>query len=107
VGHFYKEVTGSLLEPDDVPRFLNQIPAWRVFIAAQLHVLWVRAVNERPPGKKKAGAIDTDTAVYLTFCDRFLTHDKRQFDALTVANRYNPRKTRVQRWSELRDLLML
>jgi hypothetical protein len=101
----YRDLTGSTLSRSDVRTFLDQTPAWKIFLAAHLHALWVRSLREKGPGKKKAGIVDTDTAVYLNFSERFITNDHPQLETLRVANRFNPRTTVVELYSELRARL--
>lgn len=107
VSGIYKEGTGVDLPPADVPEFLEKAVPIKVFIAAHLHILWTRAISQIGPGKKKAGVVDTDSAVYLNFSDRFITNDRPQFEAMTVANRFNPRNTRVELYDDLRGRLTL
>lgn len=103
----YCDITGAVLPMADVTAFLDAAPAWKAYVAAHLHELWVRAVREHGPGKKKAGAVDTESAVYLNFCGRFITNDRKQFDALVAANRFNPRGTVVELYDDLRSRLLL
>ncbi|MEO8032987.1 MAG: hypothetical protein ABI837_01030 [Acidobacteriota bacterium] len=103
----YREATGAELPPADVPEFLNKAMPIKVFIAAHLHILWTRAISEFGPGKKRAGVVDTNSSVYLTFCDRFITNDRPQFEAMKIANRFNPRNTLVELYDDLRVRLTL
>lgn len=103
----YRDITGAILPMKEVTAFLDAAPAWKTYVAAHLHELWIRAVREQGPGKKKAGAVDTESAVYLNFCDRFITNDRKQFEALVAANRFNPRGTIVELYDDLRARLVL
>jgi hypothetical protein len=51
--------------------------------------------------------LDLWFAVYLPFCDVFVTHDKDQYRALRFLNVFNSRRphTRIWRWSKLRTIL--
>jgi hypothetical protein len=103
---FYRDATGNDLTPAAVSSFLDAVPAWKVFIAAHLHSLWVRSIKTKGPEKRSAGIVDTDSAVYLTFCDRFITNDHAQFEMLDVANGFNPRKTTVELYPDFRAYLL-
>jgi hypothetical protein len=103
----YREATGSELARAEVPKFLERADTWRVFIAAHLHALWIRAVEKVGPGKKKAGFLDTDSAVYLACADRFVTNDRPQLQTLRAANRFNRRGTIVDLYKDLRSRLVM
>lgn len=103
---FYRQATGADLAAADVRSFLDAVPAWKVFATAHLHSVWVRSIKTKGPEKRSAGFVDTVSAVYLNFCDRFLTNDKAQLQLLKVANLFNPRETIVERYSELRATLL-
>lgn len=107
VDGFFSDATGAHLSPAEVREFLDAVPAWRTFIAAHLHALWLRAVRDVGPGKKKAGVVDTDSAAYLNFCGRFITNDKPQLQTLQTANEFNPRETVVELYSDIRSRLLL
>ena len=101
VGGFYYDATNATLKPFDVPKYLDDHAPMKTFVAAHLHALWTRSVSEKGPGKKKAGIVDTDSAAYLNLCDRFITNDKPQLKTLLVANRFNPRETKIELYSDL------
>ncbi len=107
VGGFYRDATNATLESSDVPKYLDDHAPMKTFVAAHLHALWTRSVSEKGPGKKKAGIVDTDSAAYLNLCDRFITNDKPQLKTLLVANRFNPRETKIELYSELRSRWLL
>jgi hypothetical protein len=103
----YEDATEAKLDTSDVSLFLEHAMPMKIFIVAQSHALWVRSLRKEGPGKKKAGSIDTDSAVYLNFCDRFITNDHAQADTLKVANERSPSGTVVELYSDLRARLML
>lgn len=103
---FYRDATGNDLPPSEVSSFLGEVPAWKVFVAAHLHALWVHSIKPRGAQKRSAGIIDTDSAVYLNFCDRFITNDHAQLQTLLVANQFNPRATIVELYSDFRSRLL-
>jgi len=103
---FYRDATDHELPRAEVSSFLDQVPAWKIFIAAHLHSLWVRSIKPKGPGRRSAGIVDTDSAVYLNFCDRFITNDHAQRETLNVANQFNPRGTSVELYSDIRSQLL-
>jgi hypothetical protein len=65
--------------------------------------VWGRGLGPR----NRAGMLDLWAAVYLPFCDVFVTHDSGQFSALRLLNAFNSRRprTHILRWSKFRSSL--
>jgi len=98
--------TGSALAPTETSDLLR-MPVWRVFMAGQIHALWLRAADKNIASPKRTGIFDTDSAAYLPFCDRFITQDRAQLATLIAANEFNARRTKVETYDELRGRLLL
>lgn len=98
--------TGTDLAPAETPALLR-MPIWRVFMAGQIHALWLRAADRSIASPKRTGIFDTDSAAYLPFCDRFITQDRAQLATFTAANAFNNRGTKVEAYDELRDRLLV
>ncbi len=103
----FEHWTGEELHPDEVRRFLDQVAPWKTFVAAQLHVFWLRSATERVASPKRTGIFDTDSAAYLPYSDYFITNDRAQLTTMQVANGANPRSTTVELYAELRSRLLL
>jgi|GEM_PF-6650983 len=99
--------TGEELEPNETGRLLDTTPEWRVFVAALLHALWLRSATSTVASWKRTGIFDTGSAAYLPLCDRFITADHAQLATLEAANAFNPRRTKVEMFSELKSRLLL
>lgn len=99
--------TGEELEPHEVEKLLDDVAPWKTFAAAQLHVLWLRSAAETIVSPKRTGIFDTDSAVYLPYCDYFVTSDHAQLATMKVANSVNPRNSKVELYTALRSRLLL
>jgi hypothetical protein len=103
----YRLWTGEELDPNETGRLLDTTPEWRVLVAALLHTLWLRSATSTVASWKRTGIFDTDSAAYLPLCDRFITADRAQLVTLEVANAFNPRRTKVEIFTDLKSRLLL
>ena len=101
----YERQTGHRPSHEEFERCLKRVPAWAMFWLARIYALYRRAVRPNKHGKKNAGLNDLDSAIYLPFCDLFVTNDVRQRRALRVVNAANPRKTKIVSYDALRSRL--
>lgn len=74
----YERQTGYRPSHAEFERFLKRVPAWSMFWLARVVALYRRAIRQNKYGKKNAGLNDLDSAIYLSFCDLFVTDDARQ-----------------------------
>lgn len=102
----YERQTGNRPSHAEFQEFLKRVPAWRMFWLARVYALYRRAVGLRNYGKRNAGLNDLDSAIYVPFCDTFITNDARQRRALKVINAANPRRTRVLSYAAMRSRLL-
>jgi hypothetical protein len=108
----YKRATGHVLPLSQLDNFLTVQPSiWPLYLGAEAYSTYYGAVWERGVGPRNpAGMLDLWAAVYLPFCDVFVTHDTRrggQFSALRLLNAFNSRRprTHVVRWAKFRACL--
>jgi hypothetical protein len=105
----YKRATDCVLPLRRLEAFLTmQPPIWPLYLADVAYSIYCRAFWEKDHGPGNlAGMLDLWFAVYLPFCDVFVTHDKDQYRALRFLNVFNSRRphTRIWRWSKLRTIL--
>jgi hypothetical protein len=105
----YKRATGHVLSLHRLDNFLTVRPSiWPLYLGAEMYSTYYRVVREKRLGPRKyVGMLDLWAAVYLPFCDVFVTHDRGQFSALRLLNAFNSRRprTHVVRWSEFRASL--
>jgi hypothetical protein len=102
----YERQTGHRPTHAEFERFLTRVPASKLFWLAQIYALFRRSVAKKNRGRKDAGLNDLDSAIYLPFCDWFVTHDVQQRRALRVINVANPRRTRILSYSAMRARLL-
>src|SRR6185369_132850 len=102
----YERQTGYRPNHDEFETFLKRVPAWTMFWLARVYALYRRSVSQQNYGKHNAGINDLDSAIYIPFCDLFITNDARQRRALKVINAANPRRTRVRSYQAMRLRLL-
>jgi hypothetical protein len=108
----YKRATGCILPLSQLDNFLTARPSiWPLYLGAEAYSIYYGAVWGKGLGpRNSAGMLDLWAAVYLPFCDVFVTHDTRrggQFSALRLLNAFNSRRprTHIVRWSKFRASL--
>ena len=116
VGPIYKRLVGTDLTPTGLHELFSAVPSWVLYLGG-----WALPVFERDiqvaaygagrKGKsgKKPGTHDLQCAIYLPYCDRFITADPKQRRALRILNVFNPRnpRTKIISYDELRSRLIL
>jgi hypothetical protein len=105
----YKRATGCILPLSQLDNFLTTQPSiWSLYLGAEAYSIYYGAALGRGLGpRNRAGMLDLWAAVYLPFCDVFVTHDSGQFSALRLLNAFNSRRprTHILRWSKFRASL--
>jgi len=108
VGELYLKTTGSVLKADRVKQFLSEVPQWNLYLLGWAQAIFNRAIREQGYGASRhAGTIDLSCAAYLPSCDCFVTDDNGQRRALRIINTFNPRKTRIISYNEMRKQLLV
>jgi hypothetical protein len=102
----YERQTGHRPTHAEFDRFLKRVPAWKMFWLARIYALFRRSVRLNRYGKNNAGLNDLDSAIYLPFCDWFVTADIRQRRALRVVNAANPKRTEILSYDLMRSRLV-
>ena len=106
----YKRLTGSDLDLPSMQDLFLDIPEWPLYLAGWAHGMYHRAIKNQNFGvNSNPGTVDLMLAVYLRFCDCFVTSDVRQRRALRILNVLNPRrpKTQIISYGELRRRLVV
>ena len=107
----YQAITGGpSLEIAGMRTLFEDLPAWPLYLGGWAHSLYHRGLKEQGYGAStNPGTIDLMSAVYLNYCDYFITSDTRQRRALRVLNALNPHqpKTRISSYEEFRNRLVL
>jgi hypothetical protein len=108
----YKRATGHVLPLSQLDNFLTARPSiWPLYLGAEMYSTYYGAVWARGSGPRNpANMLDLWAAVYLPFCNVFVTHDTRrggQLSALRLLNAFNSRRprTHVVCWSKFRESL--
>lgn len=103
VAAMYLAETGQIPEEFTLMRLVEH-PAWRLSFGSFVFALHRRSMRaERYARWRNAGGIDLQQAVYLAFCDHFVTADVQQFRALRLLNVLNRHaNTSVWRYSNFR-----
>lgn len=110
VAPLYLRATGHQLERAALRDFFSQIRSWPLYFSGWAYAIYERAIQDSGYGHKgKAGTVDLSCAVYLPFCDRFLTDDVGQRKALRLVNVHNSRepRTRVLSYEDFRRRLLV
>lgn len=104
----YQNCTHQSLSRSDARIFLRDIPHWRLYYAGWGHAIYSRAIKWEAFGPRgKPGTLDLWCAIYLPYCDIFVTDDKPQRRALRLLNVLNNKKTRVISYNEMRNGLII
>jgi hypothetical protein len=77
----YQRVTGAAVDETKIRRFVSLCPPFRAVLAALAVAQHDRAICDVVKGKR-AGRNDVFMAVYLPYCDEFISNDHRQQIAL-------------------------
>lgn len=107
----YESLTaGSRLDIPGMRTLFEDLPVWPLYLAGWAHSLYHRGLKEEGYGaSSNPGTIDLMSAIYLNYCDYFVTSDVRQRRALRVLNALNPHKpkTRIISYNEFRNRLVV
>ena len=102
----YEYSTGTPIEGNAIEKFLDAVPAWKLYICGWIHSAYRRAVQTENWGKRtNPGIMDLLCAVYLPLCEVFVTHDTAQRRALRLLACLSPNRPRVQSWVDFRRRL--
>jgi hypothetical protein len=96
----YEQETGKQLARADYDNLMKE-PSWSLYLAGYAYGLHQRAVRtEGYSRSKNAGAVDLGQAVYLGWCDRFVTSDRAQYRALRLLRCFNrPAGRNAELWT--------
>jgi len=106
----YERQTGNKPSHEEFSKFLDDpnVRGWALFWLARVYAAYVRAVQHHRFGwKVNAGLHDLDSAIYLPFCDWFVTGDVPQRRAFRLLNVRNPRGTRIVDYAKFRSQLLI
>lgn len=106
-GDLYKRVTGR--EPDEktIRRFVDACPPFELLLLAICMAEFEYTIRDLRFGTSyRAGRMDFYSAVYLPYCDQFVTADDRQFNALKEIVRVAGLPTKIVHYSDFRQRLL-
>jgi hypothetical protein len=104
----YRKFTGTDISIPELRQFFNEWPEWVLYFLGWAYSTHQRAIQEEGYGQRRnPGTVDLWCAVYLPRCDCFVTHDVGQRRALRVLNVFNPRRTKIVSYDELRRRLLV
>jgi predicted nucleic acid-binding protein len=89
IAPIFERETGRQLRADEYSD-LGLEPVWWLYLGAYAYGMHCRSVHLHGYSRRKvAGAFDLGQAIYLRFCDRFVTDDTAQYRALRLLNRFS------------------
>jgi len=107
-GDFYKSGTGIDLDEAGSRKFIDACPPLRALLLSLCVAQYHWAVRDsKEESVYKAGALDLFMAIYLPYCDRFITSDSGQHNALRLAASEAGLKTKVCTYAEFRRSWLL
>jgi hypothetical protein len=108
ISDVYQQHTQKSLN-DPAYQVLIREPVWLLYFVAYAYAIHKRAIQEHGfQERRNAGAIDLGQAVYLTMCDRFITNDRAQYQAVRLLNVFNTKRhTQVMRYDTFRRRLLV
>ena len=107
VSPIYERAVGIALPRNELWQLLNSVPHWRMFLVAYACAIYQRSVQEENFSyRRNPGHLDLWSAMYLPFCDVFVTNDKRQRRALKVLNKASSRQARIMSFAEWKTRLL-
>lgn len=108
ISPIYLKQTGKVLTEEGFENLIQE-PAWMLYLGVYVYALHHRTMpDQRYSAKWHADAIDLQQAIYLRFCDRFVTADGPQYRAIRLMNRFNvDRRTEVLRYDAFRGRLLV
>lgn len=105
-----KEETGKVLAASRLDELLTASPGfWSVYLVATVLQMYPDAFWHKRHGRRsRVGLLDLWAGMYLPLCDRFVTYDFDQRDALRIMNVFSRRRPRahVLNWSKFREHLL-
>lgn len=103
----YEKTAGSPTDESMLRRLCDACPPFRATILSFWLALYDRCLrDERGSESYRAGRIDVYSAVYLPYCDDFVTDDERQLRFLRVVADAGQLGTRVRSYKEFRNGLV-
>lgn len=104
----YEKATGRELSRSEAKAFAQACPPARAMLIAgcvgQYH--WGLG-DAKEDGRYKAGGLDLFSATYLPLCDRFITSDVGQYNALILTAKEAGLTTEVCMYAEFRRVLLI
>ena len=106
----YERHTGYRPTHEEFTTFLETKDAcgWALFWLARIYAMFQRSIQrKRYSWKVNAGLHDLDSAIYLPYCDWFVTGDAPQRRAFRLLNALNRRPTRIVDYADFRRQLFV
>lgn len=102
----YERQTGRRPSYDEFSTFLDakDTRGWALFWLARVYAKYHRSIQRQHYGSKvNAGFHDLDSAIYLPYCDWFVTGDEPQRRAFRMLNVLNSRSTKIVAYRHFRS----
>lgn len=106
----YELQTGHRPSHEELSRFLDSsnTRGWALVWLARVYAMHARSIRSSGYGwKVNAGMHDLDSAIYLPYCDWFVTGDAPQRRAFRLLNARNSRNTRIVDYAAFRSKLLI
>ena len=104
----YERFSGVRLSEPEIREFVRLCPPFNALMLSSCVAQFHGSVRDhRLPATYDAGRIDLMSSAYLPYCDRFVTRDECQFNALTEITKLAPLNTKVMYYADFRQSLLL
>jgi len=86
---------------------IRNVEPWLFYFTAIGISIFNRAIKQFNFAKRKhPGGIDIQQAIYLSFCDYFITNDPGQYKMLKVISKLGHRERKIIKFGKLKEMLM-
>lgn len=107
VSQFYEDVVGEPLPKARTMDLLRTLPQLTGFLLSWGHSIYRRGIVQSGYGKNNAGNVDIWFAVYLAHIHRFITNDRKQYQALRLVRRMYAPDCEVLLYDSFRKRLVM
>ncbi len=106
--NIYKRFSGVRLSEPEIREFVGLCPPFNALMLSSCIAHFHGSVRDhRFKAMYDAGLIDLMSSAYLPYCHYFVTGDEGQFNALTEITKLAPLNTKVMRYADFRQSLLL
>ena len=103
----YKRATGKETDEATIRKFVDACPPFKALLLAICTAEFEYTIRDLLTGTSfRAGRMDLYSAVYLPYCDQFVTADERQHNALKEIVMVGGLATEIVLYSDFRERLL-